>query len=203
MPMHENKLATESNSWGNTKDTANAKQWQDSSTKQTTPISISKATTSDRSNISYYPYLSTHVFTKVNYEAPVPTDNVWIGASHIFLPKFWCSKCDSWSSHHEKLHDEHTRWKAMNTAQLAKQEEYRKQNPQNHYGPPYQQNRTFNRNYNNKRSDNSYNHEHNQDKRSRTDHGRSPSQDCSNSQTRSPGDNHRNGASFYDDKKRN
>jgi hypothetical protein len=29
MPMHEKQWATESNSWGKTKDTANAKQWQD------------------------------------------------------------------------------------------------------------------------------------------------------------------------------
>jgi hypothetical protein len=135
----------------------------------------------------------------------MPTYNVWIGTSHIFLPTFWCSKCNSWSSHHNKLHDERTRWQAMKTAQLAKQEEYRKQNPQNHYGPPYQKNITFNCNDNTKRSNNSYHHENNQDKRSRTDRVRSPSRDRSNSQTRSPrspGDNHINGASFYDDKKR-
>jgi hypothetical protein len=76
MPIHENKRATESNSWGTTKDTAKARQWPDSSTKQTTPKSISTATTADRSNISYDPYRPTHVFTKVNHEAPAPTDNV-------------------------------------------------------------------------------------------------------------------------------
>jgi hypothetical protein len=47
--MHENKWATESNSWGTTKVTTNAKQWPDSSTKQTTPRSISTATTAERS----------------------------------------------------------------------------------------------------------------------------------------------------------
>jgi hypothetical protein len=149
MPMHENKWETEINYWVNTKDTEKARQWPDSSTKQTTPISISTATTADRSNISYDPYRSTQVFTKVNHEAPAPTDNVCIGTSHVFLPTYWCSKCDSWSSHHDKLHDERTHRQAMQNAQLAKQEEYRKQNPQNpqnHYGPPYQQHILFNHN---------------------------------------------------------
>jgi hypothetical protein len=124
--MHEKQWVAAINSWGNAKDTANTKQWQDSSTKQTTPRLIPTATTADRSNISYKPYRSKHVFTKVNHEARAPTDNIWIGTSHIFLPTCWCSKFDSWSSHHDKLHDERTRWQAMKTAQLAKQEEYRK-----------------------------------------------------------------------------
>jgi hypothetical protein len=113
MIMHEIKWGTENNSWGTTKDTAKARPWPDSSTKQTIPTSISTATTVDRSNISYDPYRSTHVFTKVNHEASKPTDNVCIGTSHVFLPTFWCSKCDSWSSHHDKLHDECTRWQAI------------------------------------------------------------------------------------------
>jgi hypothetical protein len=118
-----------------------AKPWPDSSTKQTTPRLISTATTANRSNISYDPYRSTHIYTKVNLDPPKPTDNVWIGISHVLLPTFWCSKCNSWSSHHDKLHDERLRWQAMKNAQLSKQEEYRKQNPQNHYSPPCQQNR--------------------------------------------------------------
>jgi hypothetical protein len=185
--MHEKQWETESNSWGKTKDTGNAKQWQDSSTEQTTPILISTTTTADRSNISYDHYQSTHVFTKVNNEALTPTYNIWIETSHVLLPTSWCSKCDSWSIQNDKLHDERTRWQAMKTAQLTKQEEYRKQNPQNHYGPTYQQHRTFNRNRNNnnKRSNNSYAREQNQDKCSRTDRCRSPSRDRSNSQTRS------------------
>jgi hypothetical protein len=77
----------------------NKKTWADSSAKLTTPRSISTAATMDRSTISYDPYLSTHVFTKVNIHAPKPTDNIWIGVSHVFLPTFWCSKCNSWSSH--------------------------------------------------------------------------------------------------------
>jgi hypothetical protein len=68
-----------------------------------------------------------HVFTKVNIDAPTPTYNLWIGTSHIFLPTFWCSKCDSWSSHHDKLHDERIRWQTMKSAQLTKQDDYRKQ----------------------------------------------------------------------------
>jgi hypothetical protein len=63
----------------------------------------------------------------------------------------------------------------MKNAQLTKQVEYRKQNRQNHYGPPYQQNKLFNRNNNNKRPNNSYDRENNQDKRSRNDRGRSTS----------------------------
>jgi hypothetical protein len=202
MPMHEKPWDTESNSWSTTKDTAKAKTWQDSSTKQTTPRSIYTATTANRSNISYDPYRSTHIFTKVNIDAPKPTDNVWIGTSHVFLPTFWCSKCNSWSSHHDKLHDECLRWQAMKNAQLLKLEDYRKQKPQSHYGPPRQQNRSFIRNENNKRYNNSYDRENYQYKRSRNDRGRSPSRDRSNSQTRSPGDNHRNGALFYEEKKK-
>jgi hypothetical protein len=66
----------------------NQKTWAESSTKLTTPRSISTAATMDRSTISYDPYLSTHVFTKVNIDAPKPTDNIWIGVSHVFLPTF-------------------------------------------------------------------------------------------------------------------
>jgi hypothetical protein len=47
MPIHEKQWVTDSNSMGNTKDTVNAKQWPDSSTKQTTPRLISFATTAD------------------------------------------------------------------------------------------------------------------------------------------------------------
>jgi hypothetical protein len=68
-----------------------------------------------------------HVFTKVNIDTPTPTDKIWIGTSYIFLPTFWCSKCDSWSSHHHKLHDERIRWQTMKNAQLARQDDYRKQ----------------------------------------------------------------------------
>jgi hypothetical protein len=98
--------------------------WADSSTKLTTPRSISTAATADRSNTSYDPYLSMHVFTKVNIDAPKPTDNIWIGTSHVFLSTFWCSTCDSWSSHHDKLHDERIRWQTMKNAQMVKQDEY-------------------------------------------------------------------------------
>jgi hypothetical protein len=73
MPMHDRQWPTESNSWNTTKDTVKSKTWQDSSTKQTTPRSISTATTANRSNISYDPYRSTHISTKVNLDAPKPT----------------------------------------------------------------------------------------------------------------------------------
>jgi hypothetical protein len=181
----------------------NKKTWAESSTKLTTPRSISTAATMDRSTISYYPYLSTHVFTKVNIDAPKPTDTIWIGVSHIFLPTFWCVKCNSWSSHHDKIHDERIRWQNMKDAKIAKQVEYRKQTQQSHYGPPQQQDRPYCRNDNNKRSNTAYGRDNYQNKRSRNDRGRSTLRDRSNSHTRSPrgpGDNHRNGATFYDDK---
>jgi hypothetical protein len=104
MPMHDTQWGTYSNSWNTTKNTATVKPWPDSSTKQTTPRSIATSATANRSNISYGPYLSMHVFTRVNIDAPKPTYNIWIGTSHICLPTFWCSKCNCWSSHHDKLH---------------------------------------------------------------------------------------------------
>jgi hypothetical protein len=84
-----------------------------------------------------------HVLTKVNIDAPKPTENISIGTSYVFLPTFWCAKCDSWSSHHDKIHDEHLRWQKMKNAQMAKQEEYRKQKQQTHYGPPQLQDRSY------------------------------------------------------------
>jgi hypothetical protein len=92
----------------------------------------------------------------------------------------------------------------MKDAQVAKQVEQRKQTQQNHYGPPQQQDRQYNRNDNKKRSSATYGPDSYQDKRSRNDRGRSPSRDRSNSHTRSqrsPGDNHQNDASLYDDKR--
>jgi hypothetical protein len=149
----------------------NQKHGQILKKKLTTPRSISTAATIDRSTISYDPYLSTHVFTKVNIDAPKPTYNIWIGASHVFLLTFWCSKCNSWSSHHDKIHDERIRWQNMKDAQMAKQVEYRKQTQQSHYGPPQLQDRTYGRNDNNKRSNTAYGRDNYQDKRSRNEHG--------------------------------
>jgi hypothetical protein len=88
--MHDKQWGTYSNSWNTTKNTAKVKPLPDSSTKQTMPRSISTAATADQSNISYDPYLSMHVFKKVNIDAPKTTYNIWIGTSHIFLPTFWC-----------------------------------------------------------------------------------------------------------------
>jgi hypothetical protein len=90
MPVDGKQWGTDGNSWRSNIATAKTKTWPDSSTKQTTPRSISTAATADRSNISYNPYLSTHVFTKVNLDAPKPTDNIWSGTSHVFVPTFWC-----------------------------------------------------------------------------------------------------------------
>jgi hypothetical protein len=203
MPMHDKQWGTDVNSWKSQGTITKLKIWADSSTKLTTPRSISISATADRFNISDGPYLSTHVFTKVNIDAPNPTDNIWISTSHVFLPTFWCAKCDSWSSHHDKLHDERIQWQTRKNAQMAKKDEYQKQTQHNQYGPPQQQDRTYGINNSHKRSSTTYGRDNYQDKRSRNDRGRSPSRDSSNSQTRSPrspGDNHQNGASFYEEK---
>jgi hypothetical protein len=72
MPMHDKQWGTDGNSWKSHATTSKSK-------KLTTPRSLSTVETADRSSISYYPYLSTHVFTKVNLDAPKPTYNIWIG----------------------------------------------------------------------------------------------------------------------------
>jgi hypothetical protein len=90
----------------------------------------------------------------------------------------------------------------MKNAQMVKQDECRKQKQQSHYGPPQQQCTAYGRNDNNKRSSTTYGRDNYQDKRSINDRGQSPSRYRSNSQTRSPGDNHRNGASFYEEKQK-
>jgi hypothetical protein len=135
---------------------------------------FSLAATMDRSAVSYDPYLSTYIFTKVNIDAHKPPDKIWIGVSHVFLPTFWCAKCNSWSSHHGKIHDERIRLQNMKDAQVAKQVEQRKQNQQNHYLPPQQQDRQYGLNDNNKRSNTAYGRDSYQDKHSRDDCGQSP-----------------------------
>jgi hypothetical protein len=84
--MHDKQWGTGINSWKSQGTTSKSKTWADSSTKLTTPRSISTAATTDQPTISYDPYLSTHVFKKVNEDAPNPTDNIWIGTSHVFYP---------------------------------------------------------------------------------------------------------------------
>jgi hypothetical protein len=97
------------------------------------------------------------------------------------LPTFWCAKCNSWSSHYDKIHDERIQWQNMKDAQIAKQVEQRKQNQQNQYGPPQQQDRQYGRNDNNKRSNTAYGRDGYQDKRSQNDRRRSSSRDRYNS----------------------
>jgi hypothetical protein len=106
MPLHDKQWGTDLNLWKSHGTAEKSKTWAESSTKLTTPRSISTAETMDPSKISYDPYLSTHVFTKVNINAPKPTYNIWIGVSQVFLPTFWCLKCNSWSGHHDKLNRE-------------------------------------------------------------------------------------------------
>jgi hypothetical protein len=167
MPMHDKPWGTELNSWRSQGTAEKSKTWAESSEKLTTPRSISAAETMDQYAVSYDPYLSTHVFTKVNIDAPKPTDNIWIGVSHVFLPTFWCAKCNSWSSHHDKIHDKCIRWQNMKDAQVVTQVEQRKQNQQNHYGPPQQQDKQYGQNEDNKRSNTAYGRDSYQDKGSR------------------------------------
>jgi hypothetical protein len=163
--MHDKPWGTELNLWRYQGKSKKSKTWAEASAKLTTPRSISTATI-DRSTVSYDPYLSTHIFTKVNIDAPKPTDNIWKGVSHLFSPSFWCAKCDSWSSHHDKIHDERIRWQNMKDAQVAIQLEQRKQKQQNHYGPSKQQDRQYSQNDNNKRSNTAYGRDSYQDRRS-------------------------------------
>jgi hypothetical protein len=118
--MHEKTWGTEINSRRSQGTSATSKTWAESSEKLTNPRSISTATNMDRSTVSYDPYPSTHVFTKVNIDAPKPTYNIWIRVSHVLLPTFWCVRCNSWSSHHDKIHDERILWQNMKDAQLPK-----------------------------------------------------------------------------------
>jgi hypothetical protein len=53
MPMHEKNWGRGSKSWGDNKDTTNLKPWPSTLTKQTTPRSISNATTADRSATTF------------------------------------------------------------------------------------------------------------------------------------------------------
>jgi hypothetical protein len=92
--MHDKPWDTAINSWRSQGTATKSRTQGESSTKLTTPRLISTAATMDRSAVSYDPYLSTHIFTKVNIDAPKPTYSIWIGVSHVFLPTFWCSKCD-------------------------------------------------------------------------------------------------------------
>jgi hypothetical protein len=169
-----------------------------------TPRSISTTATADQSTISYDPRQNKHIFTKIKIHEPKPTDNIWIGTSHVFLPTFWCQKCNSWSSHHDQLHDEGIRWQNNKIAHLAKLDEQNRQTKQNQYGPPHQS--SLHRYDNNKHPNSNSNCDKYQDKRTRNDRARSNSRDRSNSQPRSPrspgGDNHRNGPYFYDNKKK-
>jgi hypothetical protein len=204
MPVHANQWGNTTNTWRSQGPSDKARSWGASSPKLTTPRSISTTATADQTTISYDPRQSKHIFTKINSHEPKPTDNIWIGTSHVFFPIFWCQKCNSWSSHHDQLHDKRIRWQNNKTAQLAKLDEQYKQNKQNHYGPTHQS--SFNRYDSNKRPNSNSNRDTYQDKRPRNDRARSNSRDRSNSQPRSPrspgGDNHRNGPYFYDDKKK-
>jgi hypothetical protein len=55
MPMQDKQWGTDGNSWISHATTVKSKTWEDSSTKLTTPRSISTAATADISNISYDP----------------------------------------------------------------------------------------------------------------------------------------------------
>jgi hypothetical protein len=204
MPMYASQWGNTTNTWRSQGTSDKTKSWGAPSPRVTTPRSISTTATADQTTISYDPRQSEHIFTKINIHEPKPTDNIWIGTSHVFLPTFWCKKCNSWSSHHDQLHDQRIRWQNNKTTQLAKQDEQYKQNKQNHYGPTYQS--SFNRYDGNKRPNSNSNRDTYQDKRPRNDGARSNSRDRSNSQPCSPrspgGDNHRNGPYFYDDKKK-
>jgi hypothetical protein len=189
MPMHDKPWGTELNSWKSHGTATTSKTWAESSAKLTNPRSISTAATMDRSTISYDPYLSTQIFTKVNIDAPKSADKIWIG---VYPP----------SGARNATAGQATMTKYMTNAFDGKRcanskVEQRKQNQQYHFDPPQQQDRQYVQNDNNKRSNTAYGRDSYQDNRSQNDRGRSPSRDRSNSHTRSPrssGDNQQNGA---------
>jgi hypothetical protein len=134
--MHDNQWGNKTNTWRSQGLSDKMESWAASSPRLTTPRSISTTATADQTTISYDPRQSKHIFTKINSNEPKPADNIWIGTSHIFLPTFWCQKFNSWSSHHDQLHDERIRWQNNKNAQMAKMDDQQKQSKQNHYGPP-------------------------------------------------------------------
>jgi hypothetical protein len=72
MPMHDNKWGTETNTWKSHGPSDKTKSWTGSSQRLTPPRSISTAATAERPTISYDPYQSKHVFTKINIDEPKP-----------------------------------------------------------------------------------------------------------------------------------
>jgi hypothetical protein len=97
MPMHASQWGNTTNTWRPQGTSDKTKLWGAPSTRVTTPRSISTTATADQTTISYDPHQSKHIFTKINIHEPKPkpTDNIWIGTSHVFLPTFWCKKCNS------------------------------------------------------------------------------------------------------------
>jgi hypothetical protein len=60
---------------------------------------------SSDTTVSYDITKMNQIVTTGKYEdEPKPTDNVWIGISHVHLPTCWCPLCESWESHPESLH---------------------------------------------------------------------------------------------------
>jgi hypothetical protein len=88
-----------------------------SASTRNTPMSVSTTTTDERSIISYDITQRKHRFKEAKRDAEKLTGFVWIGISHIFLPTFWCPRCDEWVSHSESLHDERTCWQTTKDAQ--------------------------------------------------------------------------------------
>jgi hypothetical protein len=114
--------------------------------------------------------IQAHLYQYININEPKPTDNIWIGLSHVILPTLCCQKCNSWSSHHDQLHDERIRWQNNKNAQMVKMDEQHKRTKHKHYGFPRQS--SYNRKDSNKRPNSNYNCDTYQDKRPRNDRDR-------------------------------
>jgi hypothetical protein len=83
--------------------------------------------TYNRSGISYDITKKNHIFTAHHYNEPKPTDNVWIGISHTYLPTLWCPKCNKWDSHPETLLKDRMRFIDMMEEKNSRKEQ--------NYGP--------------------------------------------------------------------
>jgi hypothetical protein len=122
MPMHQK------NSWANNKHrpartsalgAGASPQARVIPNSSTAPSTI----TDNRSMISYDITKTNHIFTTNHKDAPKPTEYVWIGISHTYLPTSWWPKCNKWGSHPESLNEDLMSFIKMMAERNAKKEQ--------------------------------------------------------------------------------
>jgi hypothetical protein len=95
MPMHANRWGNTTSTWRSQGASDKARSLGASLPRLTTPRSISTTATAYQTTIRYDLRQSKHIFTKINISEPKPTDNIWIGTSHVFLPTFFAKNATS------------------------------------------------------------------------------------------------------------